>query len=195
MIHRHIIASLIFVAASSSTLWAQQTEVGSDGRTYQVTKQVYQRLTPETHYVDQQYTVYSPRTTTEYHPTTRTVYTPVTEYQWEPYLANRWNPFSSPNVQYRYVPRTRWEIRNEQLQVPVTRQEYVPEVRTQRVAVQSHRVEDVEQTTRVAVRTSGSDPFGNNTTAVAAKPIGSTGQLTSDPPRTAQTGSMWGGSR
>ena len=113
MIHRHIFASLFVVAVASPAAWAQQTEVGPDGRTYQVTKQVYTRATPETRYVDQPYTVYTPRTTTEYHSSSRTVYTPVTEYQWEPYVANRWNPFSQPSVQYRYVPHTRWEMRNE----------------------------------------------------------------------------------
>jgi hypothetical protein len=193
MIHRHILASFVVVAAASSAAWAQQTQqvVGPDGRTYQETKHTYTRVTPETQYIDQPYTVYTPRSTTEYHASTRTLYSPVTEYQWEPYLANRWNPFSSPSVQYRYVPRTRWEIRNEQVHVPVTRQDYVQETRTQRVAVQSNRLEDVEHTTRVAVRQPGSDPFGSGS-AIASRPqVGSTGQLPNDPPRTANSTSGW----
>jgi hypothetical protein len=178
MIHRHITASLFVVAAACPAAWAQESS------------HTYTRAVPETHYVDHQSTVYTPRTTTEYHPTSRTVYTPVTEYQWEPYLANRWNPFSSPSVQYRYVPRTRWEMRSEQVHIPVTRNELIPETRTQKVAVQSYRYEDVTTTTRVAVRQPGNDPFAGNT-AVAAKPLGSTGQLTNDPPKSASTSTMY----
>lgn len=181
MFHRHISASLfVVVAAASPAAWAQAP--------IQESSQTHTRLVPETHYVEQPYTVYTPRTTTEYHASARTVYTPVTEYQWEPYLANRWNPFGSPSVQYRYVPRTRWEMRNEAVHVPITRSELIPETRTQRVAIQKYRVEDVTTTTRVAVRQPTSDPFSGNNTAVAAKPIGSTGVLPSDASRVATGG-------
>ncbi len=192
MIHRHITASLLVVLGACPMAIAQDIHTNSQGQQYRVTgRQLVSRPVTETHVVENQYTVHTPRTITEYQPSARNVYTPVTEYQWEPYLANRWNPFSSPSVQYRYVPRTRWEMRTEQVHVPVTRQEFVAEQRVSRTPVTTQRFVTEEQVTSVAVN--GNDPFTGNT-AVAAKPIGTTGQLQSDPPRQASNGN-WGGIR
>jgi hypothetical protein len=178
MIHRHFLASLLVVLGACPAAFAQDIHTNANGQQFQVTgRQTIYR--PETQIVENQYTVATPRTVTEYHPSSRTVYSPVTEYQWEPYLANRWNPFSQPSVQYRYVPRTRWEMRNEAVHIPVTRQEYVNEVRVSRTPVT--RYVPQEHVTAVAVNNGA---VGGNT-VVAAKPIGTTGALTSDPPRTA----------
>ena len=157
------------------------------GVQYRVTgRQVYQRPVSETHIVERPYTVYTEHVSTEYQPSYRNVYTPVTEYSWEPYLANRWNPFSQPTVAYRYVPHTRWDMRTEESQIPITRRDMVPEQRVAQVPMVTTRMENVEHITRVAV--AGGDPFSNTATASRTNAIGSTGALTSDPPK---TGAAW----
>jgi hypothetical protein len=192
MFHRHYLASLLVVLGVCQTARAQEVHTNpQNGQQYRVTgRQLVSRPVTETRVVENQYTVHTPRTITEYQPSSRTVYSPVTEYQWEPYMANRWNPFTSPSVQYRYVPRTRWEMRTEQVHIPVTRQELVAEQRISRTPITTQRFVTEEQVTAVAVN--GGDPFGSNT-AVAAKPqIGGT-QLSNDSPRQAASGGMWGG--
>jgi hypothetical protein len=185
MIHRHFLASLIVVLGACPAAFAQDVYTNAQGQQVQVTnRQTILRPVTETQIHESRYTVATPRTVTEYHPSSRTVYTPVTEYQWEPYLANRWNPFSQPSVQYRYVPRTRWEMRNEAVHIPVTRQEYVNEERISRVPVTTQRYVAHEQVTAVAVNGS---PVGGNT-AVAIRQPGSTGILNNDPPKIAVGG-------
>src|SRR5260221_11674285 len=110
-----------------------------------------QQLLTERHVENRPYTVYTDRATVEYQPSYQNVYTPVTEYTWEPYLANRWNPFSQPSVAYHYVPHTRWDVRTDAQQIPVTRHETVAEQRTAQVPVVSQRWVDVEHVTRMAV--------------------------------------------
>jgi hypothetical protein len=191
MFHRQIIASLVVSSAACSAAVAQEVLTNpTTGQTHQITgRQLVTRSVPETRIVENKYTVSTPRTVTEYQPSSRTVYTPVTEYQWEPYMANRWNPFTSPSVQYRYVPRTRWELRTEQVHIPVTRQEFVNEERISRVPVTTYRNVTEEHVTAVAVK---SDPFANNGTAVALKPqTGSTGQITNEIPARPSTSTAW----
>jgi hypothetical protein len=181
MIHRHFLASLLVVLGACPAAFAQDVYTNAQGQQVQVTsRQTILRPVTETQIHESRYTVATPRTVTEYHPSSRTVYTPVTEYQWEPYLANRWNPFSQPSVQYRYVPRTRWEMRNEAVHIPVTRQEYVNEERVSRVPVTTQRYVASEHVTAVAVNNGA---IGGNT-AVASKPLGSTGVLPADSART-----------
>jgi hypothetical protein len=182
MIHRHFLLGVFAALATCQLSFADDVRYVQDpnGATVRETRRTVKRPVSETQIVENQSTVYTDRVTTEYQPSTRTLYSPVTEYAWEPYLANRWNPMASPSVQYRYVPHTRWEMRTEETQVPVTRRELVPETRISRVPVTATRFVDEEQISRVAV--SNPDPFGNS--AVAARPIG--GQtLGGDPPRQA----------
>ena len=184
MIHRHFLGALIATLALTQIAWAQQIETDPQtGVQYQVTgRQVYKRPVSETHIEERPYTVYTEHLTTEYQPSYRTVYTPVTEYSWEPYLANRWNPFSQPTVGYHYVPHTRWEMRTEENQVPLTRHDFVPEQRVAQVPVTTQRFVDEEHVTRVAMsNTGGSDPFANRTASTSQ--IGGVATLPQDPPR------------
>lgn len=181
MIHRNILAGLIGVLALSRAAWAQQVVTDPQtGRQFQETRWTTQRPVSETRIEQRPYTVYTERLSTEYHPSYRTVYTPVTEYSWEPYMANRWNPLAQPSVGYRYVPRTRWEMRTEESHIPVTRHDVVPETRVAQVPVTSQRFVDEEHITRVAV-TPSRDPF--TATATTAQPIGGVSALSQDPPR------------
>jgi hypothetical protein len=186
MIHRQLLASLL-VTLSAGSAWAQQYETDpATGRQYMVTSRIPgKQLQTDTQIVSQPYTVYSDRATVEYQPSYRNVYTPVTEYSWEPYLANRWNPFAQPGVAYHYVPHTRWDVRTETTQIPVTRHETVAEQRTAQVPVTTQRWVDVEHVTRMAVNNTGSDPF--SATASAPKPIGGVATLQQDPPRQGST--------
>lgn len=182
MIHRHFFVGLIAVCASANLAAAQDIETDASGRQWRVSRITSKRPVSETHLEERPYTVYTEKLHTEYHPTARTVLTPVTEYHWEPYLANRWNPFAAPTVQYRYVPKTRWESRIEQSHIPVSRRELVPEQRVAHVPVVRQRFEDVVHETRVAVNPSSSDPF----TATASRPtIGGT-SLSENVPRQGQ---------
>jgi hypothetical protein len=184
MIHRHFFAGLIAALALGKLSLADDVRYTTDanGVQYQETHRMVKRPVSETQIVENQQTVYTNRVTTEYQPNYRTVYSPITEYAWEPYLANRWNPLASPSVQYRYVPHTRWETRTEEVHVPVTRSELVPEQRITRTPVVTQRFVDEEQISRVAVSNSGQ--FSNTT--VASRPIGGT-SLSGDPPRSASS--------
>jgi hypothetical protein len=180
MIHRTFFAALLAVLALARFATAQTVETDPQtGKQYHVYRTTSKRPVSQTHIESRPYTVYTEKLQTEYHPTSRTVLTPVTEYHWEPYIANRWNPFAQPTVQYRYVPKTRWESRVEQSHIPISRRELVPEQRVSQVPVVTQRFEDVEHITRVAVAPGSGDPF----TATAARPaIGGT-SLSGDPPR------------
>ena len=88
------------------------------------------------------------------------MYTPVTEYSYEPYMADRWNPFTSPHVEYRYVPHTRWDMHTEETQIPVTHRDLVPEQRVMQVPVTTQRLVAEEHITRVAVNGGGGSTIG-----------------------------------
>lgn len=183
MIHRHFLAGFVAVLALGELSLADDVRItppDANGVQYQETHRIVKRPVSETQMVENSTTVYTNRLTTEYQPTYRSVYTPITEYAWEPYLANRWNPLATPSVQYRYVPHTRWEMRTEEVHVPVTRSELVPEQRVTRIPVTTQHFVDAEQIERVAIGNSGQ--FSN--TAVASRPIGGS-SLSGDPPRSA----------
>lgn len=154
MLHRNFFATLFAVVTVAQFASADDVRFvkGDDGQTYRETRRIVKQPVSETQYVDHPYTTYSERVTTELQPNYRNVYTPVTEYSWDPYLAGRWNPFTSPHVEYKYTPHTRWDTRTEQTAVPITRRELVPVQGVTRTPVTTMRMADVEQTERMAVR-------------------------------------------
>jgi hypothetical protein len=180
MLHRTAFASfiaLIFVATAA----AQEVQTDPQtGQQYQITgRQIWKKPVSDTHIEERPYTVYTDRSTTEYHPTYQTVLTPVTEYQWEPYMAGRWNPFSSPHVEYKYVPHTRWDSRTEEVHIPVVKHDLVPEQRVMRVPVVTQRWVDEEHITRV--------PVSQGSTMASTSQIGGVANLQNDPPRQPNT--------
>jgi hypothetical protein len=180
MLHRNFVVGLFAALAFAQIAAADDVRVykGDDGVTYRETHRIVKQPVSETQYVDHPYTVYSEQVSTELQPNNRTVYTPVTEYTWEPYMAGRWNPFTSPHVEYRYVPHTRWDVRTEQTQIPVTKRQLVPVQGVTRVPVTTMRMADVEQTERMAVRSDTS------TATASTQSIGGVANLQgNDPPR------------
>ncbi len=162
-----------------------------NGVTYQETHQVVQRPISETHYQDQQRTVYVEQYKTQNQPLQQTFQTPVTVYTMETYWVNRWNPFSEPYLAYRYVPHTHWETRVQTVQVPTLVREVVPQQQTIKTPVTTQRVVAEEHISRVPVALrpgTSPDPFAQSGATVAqapatlAAPAGGT-PLESDPPR------------
>jgi hypothetical protein len=170
--------------------------IEKDGVTYQETRRVIRRPIVETTMEQREQTIYRDKYSTDLQPTERRYVTPVTEYRWEPQWVNPWNPFSSPYVSYRWMPVTRWVERTEQVRIPVTRRETVPEKVTMSVPVTTQRYAEDEYVTRVAVSAKPqagapgpassptSDPFGREDESVARRDtVGGVRRLESDPPR------------
>ena len=143
----------------------RETEV-----TYRVTRQIVQHPVVETRMETRQQTVYVDQYKSQTQAVQRTYQTPVTEYYWEAYWANRWNPFEPPYIAYRYVPRVRWELHTETVQMPVSCHQVVPQTQTVQVPVTTQHFVDEEITSRMPVNGRPGDPFANGTTSVARVP-------------------------
>ncbi len=124
-----------------------------DGVTYCETRRTVTQRVPQTTWQEAPRTVYYDQVATENRQAVRTTWVPVTEYALESYWVNRWNPFAEPYRAYEYVPRTRWEPRTEQVQVPVACRRLVPQTQTVRTPVTTWQTVEQEIVTRVAVRT------------------------------------------
>ncbi|MDX1965337.1 MAG: hypothetical protein SFX18_19480 [Pirellulales bacterium] len=148
----------------------QVREWTENGVTLRETRQVLKRPVWETKYEDQPVTAYREELKTEYQTVMRQYQVPITEWVPEQYMVNRWNPFATPYMQQRYVPRTRYEWRQEPQQIPITRRNWVPQQQTQKVAKWVQREVEEEVIRRVAIR---DVPPGLNTpanTALVATP-------------------------
>lgn len=168
------LVALIALVQAWTAAAAQAEEVRyyqQDGVTYRETRRTVTRPISETRYEQREQTVYREQLRTDTQQTTRTVYTPVTEYRWQMYLRGRWNPFVIPYHSYELVPTTRWETRQELVEIPTYRRELVPETHVVQMPVTTHRLAQEEVISRVAV------------SAAEAKPIGGVARLDKDPPR------------
>jgi hypothetical protein len=187
MLARRPFALLLFLPLSSPLLARADDPppkvYDENGVTYRETTHTVHRPMCETHFVDQQQTVYVEQYQTQLLPSQRTYQVPVLEYVSEPYVANRWNPFGQPYMAYRTVPRLRWEARTEQLQVPVVQRQVVPQQQTVKVPVTTQRFVDEQQVSKVAIAIKPGDPLTQGSSTFAQHgPAGGTG-LDSDPPR------------
>jgi hypothetical protein len=145
---------ILFVAVVANAALGQTTsttEVGPDGVTYQVTRQVVQRSVPTTEYQAREERVYSPRLVTDYQSFQQTYATPVTQYHMVSRLRGRWNPFVQPYWTHDLEPVTRWEFRPATVQIPVSRTDWVEQTRTVQVPVTTYRTVNEEYTSRVAL--------------------------------------------
>jgi hypothetical protein len=140
-----------------------------DGVNYCETRQVIQRPVVETHYEDQQRTVYVEQYKTQMQPVTRTYQVPVTTYTLQTYWVNRWNPFVEPTQASRYVPQTHYETRTDTVQVPVLVREVVPQQQTVKMPITTQRTVSEEHIARVPVSVIPVNSL-TPTTAVAAQP-------------------------
>jgi len=141
------------------------------GVTYCETRRTVDQQVPQSRMEERSETVYREQISTEMRDTTRTVWSPVTEYRWESYWVGRWNPLAEPYLAYRYVPRTRWEMRTETVKVPCTARRLVPETRTVRRPVGGFRTVQKEVVNRVAVSQSppGSPLVPSQTPTIAQR--------------------------
>lgn len=144
-------------------------EYDENGLRYRETTRIVQRPVYETKMVEQTREIVQPTYTTDQVPTTRTVYLPITEYKPQPVMRGRWNPFIEPYYEYRYVPVTRWETRQETVNVPVVRQQNKTETQTVKVPVTQMRLANEEYVRREIIgRALGDVPAGGNPTGGAA---------------------------
>jgi hypothetical protein len=115
------------------------------GNTVREYRETIKRQVLETVDKEQTQQVIQPKVTTDYQTQVRQVQVPVTEWVLVPELQNRWNPFATPYYQYRYAQRTRYEIRQETVQTPVVKQEWVKVDQTVKVpqVVQREHAEEI----------------------------------------------------
>lgn len=186
----------------SAALADEVRYVEKDGVTYQETRRVIRRPIIETKLEQREQTVYRDKYSTNFQSTERRYLAPVTDYQWQPEWVNPWNPFASSYVVYRWVPVTRWVERTEQVRIPVTHRETVPQTVTVQVPVTTQRFAEDEYVSRVAVsakpQAAGPQPgeparlngesFDSSTQENVARreTIGGIRELKSDPPRYGQ---------
>ena len=174
-------------------------ERGADGVTYRVTRNVVDRVIPQTQLQTREEKTYQPQVTTRYEPQQQTYLTPVTQYRWVSRMKGRWNPFSQPYWRHELEPFTRWESKQQTLQTPVTSTEWVEQRRVVQVPVTTYKTVKEEFTSRVAMDGIATPPNtleprslspDGGATSIAARPqslrtatpIGGQ-RLQSDPPR------------
>lgn len=169
--YRHWLTSIVLALAAPALSLADDVKYTTDssGVTYQETHQVVQQPIVEHHMETQQQTVLTDQCKTQMQAVQRTYQTPVTDYVWEAFWANRWNPFEQPYVAYRYVPRVRWELHTETVQVPVTTHQWVPQTQTVQVPITTQRMVAGEVIYRIPVSVKTADPFAQGTTSVARR--------------------------
>ena len=161
----------------------------ANGVTYRETRSKVREPVTETKVQDQQRTVYRPETKVEPRKYLRTVQVPVTEYRRVSRWVNRYNPFSPPYLVEDVVPVVRWELRTEEVEVPVVQTQWVTETRTEQVPVVTRKFVEREVTDRVAISNSRLPAPGDSSPAVVrstpVRPIvvGGVARLESDPPR------------
>jgi len=154
-----------------------------DGVTYCETRQVIQRPVSETHYEDQQRTIYVEQYKTQMQSVPRTYQVPVTTYTLQTYWVNRWNPFVEPTQASRYVPQVHWETRTDTVQVPVVVREVVPQQQTVKMPITTQRTVAEEHIHRVPMAVKPAGAAAQTTPVAAQKPAGGGISLDGDPPR------------
>lgn len=179
-------------AALSATVYSPADNVreyDQNGLRYRETTRVVQRPVYETAWKEETRDVVRPVYATEQQPTTRTVYVPITEYVTQPVMRGRWNPFAEPYYEYRLVPVTRWEVRQETINIPVVRHEHRVEKQVVKVPVTTLRYENEEFIRREIVGRAIGGADGS-AASMASRDTGASRQygsktLADDPPRTA----------
>lgn len=177
-------------AAEESTTY----ERGADGVTYRVTRNLVDRVVPQTQIETREEKTFQPQMTTRYQPTQQTYLTPVTQYRWVSRMKGRWNPFSKPYWTHQLEPFTHWESKQTTVQTPVTSTEWVEQRRVVQVPVTTYKKVKEEFTSRVAMDGIAAPPStveprslspDGRATSIASRPLSNIGgqRLQSDPPR------------
>lgn len=126
--------------------------VDAQGNKVREYRDIVKRQVWETQLTDQQQTVLRPELKTEYQTQVRQYQVPITETVLVPELVGRWNPFVTPRYEYKQVQRTRYELKQETIQIPITRYEMKPSQETVKVAKLVPREHEEEIIRRVVVR-------------------------------------------
>ena len=122
-----------------------------DGIKYRITRQTVQQTVPVTIMKDQQQTVYTPKVTTENISHQQVYSIPVTQYEVVPVLHGRWNPFVEPYYTYETQLVTRYQEQVVNVQIPVSKSQWVTETKTVQVPVTEYRTAQQEIVTKVAL--------------------------------------------
>lgn len=126
-------------------------EVVRDGVTYRETRQVVEQMMPVTTMKDQKQTVMTPKVSTETVAHQQVYSIPVTQYEVVPVLHGRWNPFAEPYYTYETQLVTRYQEQTVNVQIPVTKSEWVTETKTVQVPVTEYKIAKQEIVTTVAL--------------------------------------------
>lgn len=126
-------------------------EVVRDGITYRETRQVVEQMMPVTTMKDQQQTVMTPKVSNETVAHQQVYSIPVTQYEVVPVLHGRWNPFAEPYYTYETQLVTRYQEQTVNVQIPVTKSEWVTETKTVQVPVTEYKMAKQEIVTTVAL--------------------------------------------
>ncbi|MGC4007041.1 MAG: hypothetical protein QM811_29520 [Pirellulales bacterium] len=126
--------------------------VDAQGNTVREFRDTTKRTVWETKEVDQVRTVMEPKIQTDYQTQVRQVQVPIVENVLVPELVNRWNPFATPHYEYRQQQRTRYELRQETVQTPIVKQEWVTKQQTVKVPQLVQREVEEEIIRKVVVR-------------------------------------------
>jgi hypothetical protein len=132
-------------------------------------------MMPVTTMKDQQQTVMTPKVSTETVAHQQVYSIPVTQYEVVPVLHGRWNPFIEPYYTYETQLVTRYQEQIVNVQIPVTKSQWVTETKTVQVPVTEYKMAKQEIVTTVAL--SGGDTnktYASNTQRpVSIQPLGS----------------------
>ncbi len=129
----------------------QVTEEMINGVKHQVTRHVVKTQMPVTVMQDRQQTVHTPKVSTETITHKQVYSVPFTQYEVVPVLQNRWNPFEEPYYTYETQLVTRYQEQVVDVQIPVSKTEWVTETKTVQVPVTEYRMGEREIVTRVAL--------------------------------------------
>jgi hypothetical protein len=167
--YRRWLTSIVLTLAIPAVCRADDVtkDVTENGVTYHETHQTVLQPVVETHNEARQQVVYVDQCKTEMQTVQQAYQTPVTEYVWEAFWANRWNPFEQPYIAYRYVPRVRWDLHTQTVQVPVTSHQWVAQTQTIQVPVTTQRMIAGEVIYKMPVSYKPADPFANGNSAMA----------------------------
>lgn len=151
--HSCLLLSLVVLCLVDASLAGEPTkETDAQGNTVLVYRDVVKRQVWDTQYTEQQQTILKPEIKTEYQTQVRQYQVPITETLLVPELKNRWNPFATPHYEYKQVQRVRYELKQETIQVPITRQHLVQAQQTVKVPKLVAREQEEEIIRRVVVR-------------------------------------------
>ena len=145
--------SLAFLCLARFSVAGEPVEErDAEGNKVLVYRDVVKRQILDTQYTEQTQTILKPEIKTEIQTQVRQYQVPITETVLVPELKNRWNPFATPHYEYKQVQRVRYELKQETIQVPITRQHMVQAQQTVKVPKLVAREQEEEIIRRVVVR-------------------------------------------